>query len=68
MRHRRTWLLTRWSTKRQRAAEAAALAVQEQEQRDARRRVLDQATTMLPTVPARTAPLLTRGQAARSGS
>ena len=67
MRHRRTWLITRWSKKQRRAAaEAAGLAHQETEQRAARRRVLEQATTVLPVLSAAQSPLLTRGQRARS--
>ena len=69
MRHRRTWLLTRW-TKRQRAvaAEEAALLHDEAQQRAARRRILDMATAALPVMPPaeRMAPLLTRGQASRA--
>ena len=68
MRHRRTWLLTRWTKKtRETRAAAAAQALQEEERRAARARILSMATTLLPTVPsARTAPLLTRGQADRT--
>ena len=67
MRHRRTWLITRWTKKqRQAAAEAAGRAHQEAEQRKARHRVLDQATALVPVVPARRSPLLTRGQRDRS--
>lgn len=78
--HRRqTWLFTRWSKRQRQAALDAAAAVQEAEQRAARRRVLESATTLLPVVrpvnswrpvhrpaPVRETPLLTPGQAARS--
>lgn len=70
---RRTWLLTRWSKRQRQAALDAAAAAQETEQKAARRRVLEAVTIRLPVVrpvrrpaPARGAPLLTRGQAARS--
>jgi hypothetical protein len=67
MRHRRTWLITRWSRKqRQAVAEAAGRAQQEAEQRAARRRLLDTATTVLPLLPPPQSPLLTRGQRARA--
>jgi hypothetical protein len=55
---------------RQRALAAAERArlQDETEQRAARRRILDMATTALPVIPPaeRMAPLLTRGQAART--
>lgn len=71
---RRTWLLTRWTKRgRQQAALDAARAADEAEQRAARRRVLTQATELVPVVrpvaaqrPVRDTPLLTPGQAARS--
>ena len=67
MRHRRTWLITRWSKKRRRAAaEAAAEACQEEEGRAARRRILNMATSILPVLPPAESPLLTRGRQARS--
>lgn len=65
MRHRRTWL-TRWTMKRRKAAEEAGRAHQEAEQRAARRRVLEQATVLLPVLATQESPLLTRGQRART--
>ena len=73
-RHRRqTWLLTRWAKRDRQEALDAAAAVQEAEQEAARRRVLSQATELLPVVrtprlpaPVRETPLLTPGQGARS--
>ncbi|AGL20942.1 hypothetical protein L083_7432 [Actinoplanes sp. N902-109] len=70
---RRTWLFTRWTKRgRQQAALDAASAAQEAEREAARRRMLRQATELLPVVrpsrpaPVRETPLLTPGQAARS--
>jgi hypothetical protein len=79
-RHRRqSWLLTRWAKRNRQAALDTAAAAQEAEQEAARRRVLSQATELLPVVgpayswrparrpaPVRETPLLTPGQAARS--
>jgi hypothetical protein len=62
---RRAWLFTSRAERRQQAALDAAAVTEDAERQAAVRRVLEQATTQLPTVrPAR--PLLTLGQAARS--
>jgi hypothetical protein len=70
---RRTRLFTRWTRRgRQQAALDAARAAEETEREAARRRMLRQATELLPVVrpsrpaPVRETPLLTPGQAARS--
>jgi len=62
---RRRHLLTLWGRKRQRILDEAA-AREEAAHQQARARITNLTTSVLPMIPERRTPLLTRGQAARS--